>query len=324
MGLDFTGGIYGAPFAQGDALSGEGMLQRVEAGLGNLVSNPRFSAARYVDANNATFPWWTTTGNADAATEGKLALAPGEYAEQELFEALGADGWGDQELALGAILSIADPTGQATITVTWAVGSETGIIVRQTDLPESFGGAWRGLTAPPGAVSATLRVENTGTAGDVDVYLMHLGPGQMWRTPCHPAAQEPVAWLGVLAGTAITHRAGVRMMRIEDIRFTPTGGSATATATVNLTSVGPAGLFVSGDAAYAAVSLDDTTAALIKSRVASIFGTVSGTTLTITAVAHAGLTFNAQPIACTAVVLVMPAAANVGSRGVSKRAYPYG
>ena len=322
VGLDFSGAIYGAPFSQGMPLTGETMLQRVEAGAGNLLANPRFAGARYVDADNATFPWWTTTGNADASVEGKLVLDPGEYAEQELFEAFGTDGWEEQELSIGMLLSVADPDGQATISVVWDVGAADGVVIRQTDLPSTVGVGWRALVGPANAVSATVRIENTGTVGAVDVYLAHFGPGQMLRVPAHPAATEPVQSLGVLTGSTVTNRGGMRMMRIEDIRFTPTAASSTATATVGLTAVGPAGLFVTGDVAHAAVSMDDTST--MTTRTSQIFGTVSGVTLTITAVAHNGLTYVAQPIVCSAVVFVYPAASLVASRGASKRAYPYG
>jgi len=313
---------YGGAWNTGEFLEPATLNARLRAAPGNLLRNADFRAAQRVDANSATFAYWTTTGNADASNPRRLLLDAGEYASQNTHLLLGA-GQAGQDALLGAILRLTGSGARARITVTWASGDADTIEVGSADLPADYVFVWAPTSTRGTATEATYRVENVGTADQVEVHLAVLGWGSRHRGPLvqrEGSGGGGVAWGGVYDGGTMKALGGARLLRVEDVRITTSAAGTSASTTFDLATVAPAGTFVSGDLALAWAVKDNG-----EDRVANVIeASISGSTLTVLVRAANGLTFAGGTFVCNVLVLIVPVAQNVGSRGASKRAHPYG
>lgn len=330
---------YDLPWPTGKLLSSENLTDRLEADPHNLIRNADFRMATYQSATEADFPYWSLgvdpAGNpapkSDGDTVRRCDLPERGILTQDIHQLFGGDttSWTLRPMVLAIVVEFVDAAGRGRVDVSYSsdvsVVGDT-MLLDAASLPNTVQLVY-GFTSGDSPGTATrISIRNTGT-GVMRVHFVHLGFGTQLPqiVPQRMAAGGGLVWLGAHddAGAAIEAPSGCRVMRLEDVAVTVAGGGTAGTATVDLAADWPTGCFVSGDEAVAFVTVDSSGTAGNLRRVGYVGASISGTTLTLAVNSLTGVTFVAGNVTVNAIILVFPQPAAVGSRGASRRAYPY-
>lgn len=307
----------------GDPVSYQRLNGILDSDSENLLRNADFRAARWVSSSDAEFAWWEEIGGGPAVPAGserRAELQNGEGVRQVAWGAL-QGGWQGLEVTFGAVLAF---TGSATVEIRLepdAGGAVLSFQVSEADLPSGSTVALFSapVALPSDADQLSYAIEVVSGSGTVTVLEALLVAGKRLSRRVSTRLEQGLLALGVADDTGSlshTHRGGCRIVPVYDLDIVLSGGGTGGSANFDLSTL-PGGIADAADKIVAFAKL--TAEGSEGGKLAHLYTTVSGTTVTVNAQTGPGTTWTGSTITVAVLCLIFPGS----SSSTAKQAYPY-